>query len=222
MKTKILKVIKSFIFLILVSSLSLVITSCDKAKYNFKNESSKPSGNSGMITKATLTDREQCLVSVLGSTSTYIFDVKLNKDIKSDWVDLWLDHYEKGVLKEPSQSLGSRLTIGENKNLNNTLLFSIENISVDTPVTKVVLAYNGGSGSHVSIDSPKFNNFISMSNDNIEILEDKVLNLAILKQGKHSNSLATSVFFDEEELKKDIAETEHLYMLRCKFSKITK
>lgn len=147
MKIKILKVIKSFIPLILVSSLSLVIISCDKTNYKTEKEDNKPTNKLGQITKATLTDREKGLVSSLGGINTYVFDVKLNKDTNSDWVDLWIDHYEKGILKEPSQFISSGLTIGEKKTLNSTFIFS-----------------------------------------------------------------------DEEELKKDIAETEHFYILRCKFS----
>ena len=220
MKNKNLHVIKTCIVFVLIISLSFVIISCNKTKDNVGNEPNKTSSNLGLITRATLTDRERCLVNGLGGSNTYIFDVKLSKDIKSDWVELWIDHYENGVLKKPSQSLGSGLTIGEKKVLNSTFLFSVENISVDTPVIKWVLANNGSSASRVSVNDTKFNSFIAMSNDNIEILEDTVLNLAIFKQGQHSNSLAASVFFDEEELKKDIAETEHLYMLRCKFSKI--
>lgn len=218
MKTRGLNVVKSFILLILIGSLSLVIVSCDKSNYKAEKEDSKPTNKLGQITKATLTDREKGLVSSLGGINTYVFDVKLNKDINSDWVDLWIDHYEKGILKEPSQFISSGLTIGEKKTLNSTFIFSVESFSGDTKVEKWILANNGASATSLKVKDSKFNSFSSMSNNNIEIIEDTILNLVILKQGKQSNSLATSVFSDEEELKKDIAETEHLYILRCKFS----
>lgn len=230
MKNKNLHVIKICIAFVLIISLSLVIISCnktndnagDKAKDNIENEVNKTSRNLGLITIASLTDREKGLVRSLGGDTTYIFDVNLDKHINSDWVELWIDHYEKGVLKEPSRFLGFGLTIGEKELLTDTFIFSIESSSNDTNLEKWVLATNGCSSTSFKVKDSKFNGFSLMSNDNIEVLEDTVLNLLILKKGENSNYLYNNVFSDEDALKKDIAETEELYVLRCKFSKNNK
>lgn len=219
MSSKNLHLIKNFIVFVLIISLSLVITSCDKLTAKDKNENIKKSNTLGKITIASLTDREKGLVRGLGGDTTYIFDVNLDKKINSDWVDLWIDHYEKGVLKEPKRFLGFGLTIGEKKLLTDTFIFSIESSSNDTNLEKWVLANNSCRSTSFKVKDSKFNGFSIMSNDNIEVLEDTVINLLILKKGENSNYLYNNVFSDEDALKKDIAETEELYLLRCKFSK---
>ena len=193
---------------------SLIICSCNKTHLK------QHKNIHGKIVIATLTDREKILVSGMGAQSSYIFDITL-KDKDVTWIDFWVDHYEKGVLKSVALSGGVEINFKDKKEKKATLIFSIQDNPDNKKEEKWILSYNesfGASFSKIILKDKETNMSASIGNNNIEIVKDKNLNLAAIRQGKNSNGFSAGIFGDAQSALDEIRETDHVYMLRCKFS----
>lgn len=212
---KYIKVVTSLMIIFLI----LILATCNN---------NTDSNSAGLITKTKLTNKKQKIAyGISNGANTYIFDINLKKtkaveDIK--FVEYWVDHYEKGNFKEKVLNLEMSLDSGDKLPLNSLLIFATEAVKENKNEEKWTFCQNNGGVSVlnskiIKID-PKITGYTYRINEKTEIITDKACNLAFFKGGENSESLYTN--YDEETLNKDIARTEHFYILRCKFSKSSK
>lgn len=193
----------------------LFISSCSKGTKGIEVN------NDGTVVNSKLTDREQQLMRGTGADKSFIFDVNLkNKDI--NWIDCWIDHYEKGELKNKITDMGTEVKPSSD-NIG-IIMFSIQNNLTNKPdkiEEKWILSYNsknsGGTGS-ITLTKSKMNlSSVSASSEKNQIVIDKPINLAVIEEGNNVTGISEDIFSNTNSSVKGISKENSVYILRCKF-----
>lgn len=203
--------VKMLNFLILIIFM-LFMTSCSKGS-NVGGVS-----NDGIITNSKLTDREKQLMNGIGADKLFVFDVNI-KNENINWVEVWLDYYEKGELKSKITGVGTQVK-PSNENLG-FLMLSKQSSSVNKKEEKWIVSYNskasGGTGS-TTVTKPKINlTSVSMPSERNKIVIDKVINLAVIEEGDNVTGISEEIFNNTNSYIEKALKSNSIYVLRCKF-----
>lgn len=203
--------VKMLNFLILIIFM-LFMTSCSKGS-NIGGVS-----NDGIITNSKLTDREKQLMNGIGADKLFIFDVNI-KNVNINWVEVWLDYYEKGELKSKITGVGTQVR-PSNENLG-FLMLSKQSSSANKKEEKWIVSYNskasGGTGS-TTVTKPKINlTSVSMPSERNQIVIDKVINLAVIEEGDNVTGVSEEIFNNTNSYIEKASKANGIYILRCKF-----
>ncbi|MBU5483687.1 hypothetical protein KQI86_05045 [Clostridium sp. MSJ-11] len=216
---KINKLIDKFkiIFIICILLSGVLFVSCEK-----NSSGTLSNKNNGVITKSRLTSEEEKLVESLADRY-FIFDVEFGKE-EYQWVELWVDEYEKGVKKERVLGFGSSLD--NEKEKNSRIIVSINDNVADNNKNELwsfALVNNNGIAKAKSTITKKESAMASTwdSVENLEIKEGDTLSLATMLYSKDGSfrSLSKDFFKEPEKYTKELAEYDYAYIIKCKFLK---
>ncbi|MEW9097042.1 MAG: hypothetical protein AB2417_18350 [Clostridiaceae bacterium] len=216
---KINKLINKFkiIFITCILLSGVLFVSCGK-----NSSDTLSNKNSGVITQGKLTSKEEALVKSLADRY-FILDVEFGKE-KYQWVEFWVDEYEKGVKKERILGFGSSLDSGKEKG--SKIIVSInDNVADDNEkeTWSFALANSNGMAKAKSTITKKESAIASTwgSAENLEIREGDTLSLAAIlysKEGSFRN-LPQEFFKEPEKYEKELLEYDYAYIVKCKFLK---
>lgn len=216
---KINKLINKFkiIFIICILLSGALFVSCEK-----NSSETLANRNNGVITKSKLTPEEENLVESLVD-KYFIFDVEFGKE-ECQWVEFWVDEYEKGIKKE--KVLGFGASLDSEKKKDNRIIVSINNnVGYDSKDELWSFAFTNSSGMIKSRPTiPKKEGQIGStwgSAESLEIKEGDTLFLAAILYSKGDSTRAFSEEFFKEPKKyeKELSEYDYAYIIKCKFLK---
>jgi hypothetical protein len=190
----------------------LALSSCNKATNKILVN------NNGTIINSNLTAREQQLMRGTGAEKTFVFDVNL-KNIDTNWIECWVDYYEKGEFKNKITGVGTTLKLGEEND--GVIMLSLQDIVADEGTRKWIISYNSksasGSGSTTTKKLKNKISSVSMSNEKNKIEVNKDINLAVIQEGANVTGSSQEVFNDLNTYIKESTKEDNVYVLKCKF-----
>lgn len=212
---------KYYYNLLIILLTSMIVISCDSNVLNREIDFSQEK-----IVRAELSNKEESFLKAL-TDRYFVFDVlKINKEYKR--LDIWVDCYENGELKNKGLSMEVSLEEIEN-NYNRILLAtqSSNHSSKNEIWTLSTLAEKGATSGRTTFDMPENLRMSGWSTiDSVDIVEEGAINLAAVIIAtrdsigdKGSIRLSSKLLEDEETLQETIQKYDYVYILRCSFSK---
>lgn len=209
------KLIFKFKILLFITMILMSFTACVK-----KDDKDSVKEKLGVVAEAKLSPNEEALIKPL-SDKYFIFDVKLNTD-EYKWIELWVEHYDKGKLKNNAMGFGSSI---ENKK-EMKISFAIQK-DIDPESNKEIWnlsivdggGYSGSKTPHFKTEKVNMSSWQSVKN--LEIKEDAPAALALILEsnGDLMSSLPEEFFQSPDKYKNKLEEYNYAYILKCRFSK---